>query len=39
MNKSEKVASKTIKEIKEISSNPIPDKTTAAEVIKRRTSK
>jgi hypothetical protein len=38
MNKSEKVAPKVVKEIKETPINPLPDNTTAAELIKRRRS-
>jgi hypothetical protein len=39
MNKSDKKATKAVKEVKEISSNPLPDNTTVAEYIRRRRTK
>jgi hypothetical protein len=35
-NKSDKKVAKTIEEVKEIPSNPLPDITTAAEYLRRR---
>ncbi len=37
MNKSEKPAPKLAKDIKAVSTNPLPDKTTSAEIVRRRT--
>jgi hypothetical protein len=39
MNKSDKVATKVAKEIKEIPVNPLPDNTTAAEYIRKKRTK
>jgi hypothetical protein len=39
MNKTDKPTPKTVKDVKAISKNPLPDKTVSAEIIKRRTSK
>ena len=39
MNKSDKKATKVIKDVKEIPSNPLPDNTIAAEYIRRRRTK
>jgi hypothetical protein len=39
MNKSDKKATKAIKEVKEIPSNPLPDNINAAEYIRRRHTK
>jgi hypothetical protein len=36
MNKSEKIPTKVIKEVKAVPSNPLPDNTKAAEYIRRR---
>jgi hypothetical protein len=37
MNKSDKKVIKTVKEVKEIPSNPLPNNTTAAEYISKKT--
>jgi hypothetical protein len=39
MNKSDKKVTKTVKQVKEIPSNPLPDNTTAAEYIRKRRTK
>ncbi len=38
MNKSDKTAPKLAKDVKAISTNPLPDKNTSAEIVRRRTS-